>query len=444
MYQVRSGVSPLLVVMGTNAGKTALWMVPAMVSEAKKTVVILPLLSLLRNVEANLRGRRVPYEIIRDGGGAELERKAALNVNVLVIITETVLLPQFSTILTKLHAAGRLDRIVLDECHVGLCAADYRPKLQRLHKIFTVGAPVLMLTATLGPTHEQDLRNYLGLQLMQTLRHSTYRVNIHYLLRPCSPNTEDVLAAFIKAFRVKYSAQTNRIIVYCRTKNVALNCSRRLNGLAYFHDYENAARDFELFYGNSSTATGTVGQANAPVKARPARTSLDGIVDDVDTTLICATSALSEGVNLPNVRLVVHMDEPYGIVNLVQESGRAGRDDTPAFAVVLTRRAPPNKRLYKDNSERAFYRYLREEDCATLIFSRVFDGVGYSYRMVRATRCNFCLHREGRDSPLLPFFTSATKRANEEEYAEPPVDASARQYNTSCGGDPLVDEGMPL
>jgi len=48
------------------------------------------------------------------------------------------------------------------------------------------------------------------------------------------------------------------------------------------------------------------------------------------------TNAFGMGLDLPNVRLVVHWQHPASVEDYLQEFGRAGRDGAPAVAVLLT------------------------------------------------------------------------------------------------------------
>ncbi|KAJ2521191.1 hypothetical protein H4217_001560 [Coemansia sp. RSA 1939] len=56
---------------------------------------------------------------------------------------------------------------------------------------------------------------------------------------------------------------------------------------------------------------------------------------DGQSQVIAATSALGMGVDIPDIRLVIHMGTPYTLLDHAQESGQAGCDRQPSIAVII-------------------------------------------------------------------------------------------------------------
>jgi superfamily II DNA helicase RecQ len=67
--------------------------------------------------------------------------------------------------------------------------------------------------------------------------------------------------------------------------------------------------------------------------------------------IIC-TSAFGMGLDVPNVRLVVHWQHPLSVEDYVQEFGRAGRDGRPSVAVLLHTRRSNDLGLLRFMAER--------------------------------------------------------------------------------------------
>ena len=71
-----------------------------------------------------------------------------------------------------------------------------------------------------------------------------------------------------------------------------------------------------------------------------ARTALDvkqSIIDsftDADGNLRLVTVAFAMGLDAPNIRHVLHWGPPTDIEMYIQGTGRAGRDDSPAYATL--------------------------------------------------------------------------------------------------------------
>ena len=71
---------------------------------------------------------------------------------------EATLSEEFWAFLNRQILPQRLDRIVIDECHVLLHdQAEFRPELRQLGKLVGAKVQIVMLTATLPPTQEDLL-----------------------------------------------------------------------------------------------------------------------------------------------------------------------------------------------------------------------------------------------------------------------------------------------
>lgn len=76
----------------------------------------------------------------------------------MLVTPESALGGDFRQFLNRQTMFQRLDRIVINECHVMLNQSKtYRTQLQQLGKLMSVGTQIVFLTATLPPSAEETI-----------------------------------------------------------------------------------------------------------------------------------------------------------------------------------------------------------------------------------------------------------------------------------------------
>ena len=78
--------------------------------------------------------------------------------------------------------------------------------------------------------------------------------------------------------------------------------------------------------------------------------------------VVIATTALGMGLDIPDVRQVVHVGLPSEIEMYVQESGRGGRDGKPCKAIIINRSLAHTSKMLKQ------YASNISECCRRLLF----------------------------------------------------------------------------
>ena len=322
LRQVIAGAARLLYVAGTGSGKSLSFLLPAFCSPRDGvTVLIVPLLSLRDDMERRCREARIPVEIWR--GDIAAMRQAA----VVIVTGEAAATEKFHTYLNVLEAGERLDRIVVDECHVVLDAQDtpkgYMKGYLGLKDIFQKHlAPVLLLTATLPPSEQPRLLGHynIGDEELTVVRGPACRPNLRYRVTAVSgPIDTAFVVREVKRLHRKLAAAAGagayragpRLVVYtetvqmCRTLAQELSCLLFCSQRHVLHDPSLMARNYREWVGSGG--------------------------------IIVATSALGMGIDLPDVRAVVYVGQIRCLREFAQQSGRAGRDGLPAQSLVLTR-----------------------------------------------------------------------------------------------------------
>lgn len=93
---------------------------------------------------------------------------------------------------------------------------------------------------------------------------------------------------------------------------------------------------FDEVAANSQVPVVTMYHSKTPeqIKQRVLSSLLD---ENGDCRIVIATSALGMGVNIPNIRQIIHYGAPSNLESYVQEVGRGGRDGQPCKATVSYR-----------------------------------------------------------------------------------------------------------
>jgi ATP-dependent DNA helicase RecQ len=307
-----------LVVMPTGGGKSLCYQLPALAGSAGLTIVVSPLIALMRDQHDRLASHAGEQVVMLSSAQTEDQQRRSLALIHRGQARLVFCAPERFTSHGFLRAiATRAVRLfVVDEAHCIIDGHDFRPDYLRLTQILpTLGnPPVMALTATATPVVADEITRRLGLRDPVIIRSGFDRPNI----------TFDVLA-FSGAGAVERKIQTliaglretdaTPAIVYCGTRKDTETVAARLAAEAF---------------------TSGVYHAGCRVSERQAVQDafMAGAID-----VVCATNAFGMGVDKADVRSVWHWAIPTSVESYYQEAGRAGRDGQPARAVLLAMRA---------------------------------------------------------------------------------------------------------
>lgn len=298
-----------LVMLPTGGGKSLCYQLPARALAAQghgPTLVVSPLLALMRDqvLAAGSRGLRA-VRVGSDLSAAACREALACapDCDLLVASPERVVSRSFRAWLEK----HRVARIAVDEAHcVSEWGHDFRPEYAQLGFLRTdLGVPTMALTATATPQVRRDVVASLGLRDPALLVGSLRRPALAVAVEMPGRSRLDRLQALVD------EVVEGRVIVYAPSRARVVAVAARLRA---------AGVDVAFTHAGRTTSARARAEASFLTGAR---------------RVLVATSAFGMGVDLPDVRLVVHAGAPPSLEAWWQQAGRAGRDGAPARAVLL-------------------------------------------------------------------------------------------------------------
>jgi ATP-dependent DNA helicase RecQ len=190
--------------------------------------------------------------------------------------------------------------LAIDECHcISEHGNSFRPAYRTIRPFFE-NVPTLALTATAPPDIKADILANLALMDPKIIRMSMCRPNLRILVRHKRTRKED-----IQTLR-RLLPSDGRMVIFGTTR---VEC-------------ESLAKDL-----------GTTARAYHAGLSTEERAGV--LSQFVDGSVLVATNCFGLGVDIPNIRLVVHYGLPRSLLGYAQECGRAGRDGLNSTCILF-------------------------------------------------------------------------------------------------------------
>jgi len=295
-------------IMPTGAGKSVCFQIPALLLPGV-TIVISPLISLMKDQVAGLRAGSIPAAFINSSLSAaqydEVISKISSGFYKLVYVSPERL---ESGVFLDFALGWDISFIAVDEAHcVSQWGQDFRPSYLRISNFVAkikVRPIIGAFTATATDDVRCDIMRLLGLDNPLCLTTGFDRPNLFFGVE--RPKNKAARFHELIAERADVCG-----VVYCSTrKAVDAVCGelrrRGVFALRYHAGLEVSERrvNQDLFLGGG-------------------------------VSVMVATNAFGMGIDKPDVRYVIHYNMPKNLENYYQEAGRAGRDRNPAECILL-------------------------------------------------------------------------------------------------------------
>ena len=310
----------VLAVLPTGGGKSLCYQLPALLDQAGATLVISPLIALMKDQLDSLppAARKLATTINSSLGGDELRRRmravAGGRYRLVYAAPERLRQPPFLYALQR----GGLARLVIDEAHcVSLWGHDFRPDYLFIPQARRAlgNPPLLAMTATAPERVRRDIIRRMGeLQVVATgVQRPNLRLEVIH-----ARNADEKLRHLLTICQ----AESGSGIVYAgtRARCESLAALLRRQGVDAIHYH-----------------------AGIPNRSAVQDRFMTGRV-----RVVVATVAFGLGIDKSDIRFIIHHVPPQSLEAYYQEAGRAGRDGRPARCILffspsdkatLTRRA---------------------------------------------------------------------------------------------------------
>jgi ATP-dependent DNA helicase RecQ len=317
----------VLVVCPTGFGKTLCFQLPAALRRGV-SIVVSPLRALMGEQVSSLLRRKIPSTFInsdldRDEKTLRYALLAKKSFKLLYLAPERF----FVKNRTEMAALRSLtpSYLVIDEAHcVDQWGRDFRPEYGQLREVRKAlgNPPVLAFTATAGQEMQQRILASLGVDDAQIFVRGVNRPNIALLRWKLT--WERRAEGIAQLCRIPLP-EGSKVMIFVPTKKIGETLENHLarEGLhtPFYHSRLGSAWEREQlmkrFVGDSQPAVNRI---------------------------IC-TNAFGMGLDVPNVRMVIHWQHPASVEDYMQEFGRAGRDGQQSVAVLFHNNSVPRKDL---------------------------------------------------------------------------------------------------
>jgi ATP-dependent DNA helicase RecQ len=373
----------MLVVRPTGSGKTLCFQLPALLRPGT-AFVLSPLKALMTNQIVDLQRLKIPATFI-NGDLTQSEKDARYELLEQNSLKLLYLTPERfdTTVIRDRDEVERLKRIrpsflVIDEAHcVDRWGEDFRPSYGRIHELRAElgNPPTLAFTATAGLKAQQRILAAIGTPDARVFVSDVDRPNIALIRHEVRSMKERC-----RITKNLIESTNGKVMIFVPTKKFGEEVSQALAeiGLSVpFYHGKLSSNDREFLLG-----------------------CFTGRLKPEINTVIC-TNAFGMGIDIPNVRVVIHWVQPESVEDYLQEFGRAGRDGKPAITLIFKWDGDTGLRQYM--AEKTAELAAKKGMDGSASYQRKLENIAELDQMIRNRR--MCFRKQ-----IMDYFQAGTSR----------------------------------
>lgn len=287
----------VLGVLCTSFGKSMCFQLPYLITN-KNVIVISPLISLMKDQQNDMEKLGIPSVVFNTTNKNKSEDKMEiLNGSNKIIYITPEYLEHCQDFIIELYEKDELTLFCIDEAHcISTYGNEFRSSYTKLDILqdWAPDIPILALTATASKRVRKDICKIL--ENPHIVIGSFDRPNLYIQIEKKTKNIINDISNILEKHKDDY------IIIYCKTREDTIKIAKRVS---------------------------SYGIKTLPYHAGMNNNERDEVQDDLingKIKCISATIAFGMGINIKNIRCIIHYGCPKNLESYYQEIGRAGRD----------------------------------------------------------------------------------------------------------------------
>ena len=372
----------VLAILATGFGKSICYQMPYLITK-KSVLVVSPLIALMTDQEEELKKLKIPVCVLNSTCKNKAEViDEILTGNNKIIYTTPEFLEVNQSFLQLLVENDQLCLIAIDEAHcVSTWGLDFRTaytKLTNIRDWIDDSIPILAVTATASKKVRKDISKMLQLNDPEIIIGDFDRKNLYISVQKRIKNDNGLFLELLEKYKDEY------IIIYCKTREDTEKISDLIN---------NNGIKCDSYHAGFSSKT---------------RDEIQKKFIEGQIKCIVATVAFGMGINIKNVRLVIHYNCPKNLESYYQEIGRAGRDGKPSECYLFYSKKDfiinklfldsikePRHKTYQEEQIKAIERFVNSSLCRRYNILKNFDE---NYSKLTCDNCDICMNNSDNSS----------------------------------------------